>query len=202
MEPRALVNANGNLSTARSNTGRRSVSAEFMTSQMRDELVNTPARSYQPPVTAHDARRESLGADSLFGDSDISSTYNSPTTTMNVHHVATPTALVGWDPATSKTPAKSNDAQELGMDTPYLMKQGGMVMEHMMGRDGGVMSAPPKQIGKGLFDNGNDDGEYGGGPAEGQGKKDQAAKLKLKLQEARRRTLGFKPVIGSPLGKF
>jgi hypothetical protein len=181
MQPQALVNDNGNISTARSNTGRRSVSAEFMTNQMRDELVNTPARVYQPPIT-------DVHNDSLFGDSDISSTYNSPTTTMNVHHVATPTELIGWDPATSKTPAKA--AGDDGMDTPYLMKQGGMVMNDVMGRDGGVMSAPPKQIGKGLFD--RDSGKDAG----------EDKKMKLKLQEARRRTLGFKPVIGSPLGKF
>ncbi|KPI39696.1 uncharacterized protein AB675_3522 [Cyphellophora attinorum] len=180
MQPQALVNDNGNISTARSNTGRRSVSAEFMTNQMRDELVNTPARIYQPPST-------DMHNDSLFGDSDISSTYNSPTTTMNVHHVATPTELIGWDPATSKTPAKA--AGDDGMDTPYLMKQGGMVMNDMA-RDGGVMSAPPKQIGKGLFD--RDSGKDAG----------EDKKMKLKLQEARRRTLGFKPVIGSPLGKF
>lgn len=186
MQPAALVNTNGNISTARStnSTGRRSVSAEFMTNQMRDELVNTPARTYQPPATES---RESIGGDSLFGDSDISSTYNSPTTTMNVHHVATPTALVGWDPATSKTPAKAA-GDDMGMDTPYLMKQGGMIMDQV----GGVMSAPPKQIGKGLFD--RDDGPEEGDRGD--------AKMKLKLQEARRRTLGFKPMVGSPLGKF
>lgn len=176
---------------------------------MRDELINTPVRTYQPPPTA--AVRESLGAagnESLWGDSDISSTYNSPTTTMNVHHVSTPTELVGWDPATSKTPARLGDDAGM-MDTPYLMRQGGMVMEHMLGRDGGVMSAPPKVIGKGLFESGDADdqdgenGVSGDGEKEngGMGKKEQM-KMKIKLQEARRRTLGFKPAVGSPLGKF
>ena len=165
---------------------------------MRDDLINTPVRTYQPAPSA--AARESLGGDSFFGDSDISSTYNSPTTTMNIHHVATPTALVGWDPATSKTPAKA-DGADVGMDTPYLMKQGGMVMEPMLGRDGGVMSAPPKQIGRGLFDDGDDIGDIGVGKENTVADKGQQ-KMKLKLQEARRRTLGFKPVVGSPLGKF
>lgn len=179
MEPRALVNANGSISAARQ--GRRTTSAEYMTSEMRDELINTPVRTYEPPTTRH-----SLGDDSLFGSSEISSTYNSPTTTMNVHHVATPTELVNWDPATSKTPAKSAGQTEL--DTPYLMKQGGVVMEHA--RENGPMSAPPKQIGEGLFGKENSNGD-------GQGEK-----MRLKLQEARRRTMGFKPVVGSPLGKF
>jgi hypothetical protein len=178
MEPKALMNANGNI-----RAGRRSTSAELLTTEMREELINTPVRTYQPPATAP---RESLGLESVLAESDISSTYNSPTTTMNVRYVETPTALVGWDPATSKTPAKAGNPE---MDTPYLMKQGGMMMDHA--RDSGAMSAPPKQINKGLFD--NDGGEDGDKKGE---------KLKLKLNEARRRTMGFKPVIGSPLGKF
>jgi hypothetical protein len=176
MEPKALMNANGNI-----RAGRRSTSAEHMTTEMREELINTPVRTYQPPASA---ARESIGLDSLIADSDISSTYNSPTTTMNVRRVETPTALLGWDPATSKTPARAGNPE---MDTPYLMKQGGMVMDQA--RDNGAMSAPPKQINQGMFDQEND-GE------------DKGKKMKLKLQEARRRTMGFKPVIGSPLGKF
>lgn len=177
MEPKALINANGSISAARA--GRRSTSAEFMTSEMRDDLINTPVRTYQ---LAANPARDSPGLDSLVGDSDISSTYNSPTTTMNVRHVATPTELVNWDPATSKTPAKVGGQGE--MDTPYLMKQGGMMLEHA--KDTGAMSAPPKQINQGLFDKEN--GERGD-------------KMKLKLQQARRRTMGWKPAVGSPLGK-
>lgn len=172
------MNANGNIQA-----GRRSTSAEYLTTEMREELINTPVRTYQPPVAAP---RESMGLDSLIADSDISSTYNSPTTTMNIRHVETPTALVGWDPATSKTPGKAGNAE---MDTPYLMKQGGMIMDHA--RDNGAMSAPPKQINKGMFDK---ESEEAGD--------DRKEKMKLKLQAARRRTMGFKPVVGSPLGKF
>lgn len=179
MEPKALMNANGNI-----RAGRRSTSAELLTTEMREELINTPVRTYQPPATAP---RESLGMDSLAADSDISSTYNSPTTTMNIRHVETPTALVGWDPATSKTPARAGGNAE--MDTPYLMKQGGMVLDHA--RDNGAMSAPPKQINKGMFDKEDDEDD-----------ENRGEKLKLKLREARRRTMGFKPVVGSPLGKF
>jgi hypothetical protein len=186
MEPKALINANGSI-----RTGRRVTSAEFMTSEMRDELVNTPVRTYQPPVPA---ARNSPSLESLLGESDISSTYNSPTTTMNIRHVATPTELVNWDPATSKTPARAGGvAAEL--DTPHLMKQGGIVLEHA--RENGAMSAPPKQINRGLFDKEN----------EGVGKKESnktaaAEKSKFKLGDARRRTMGWKPAVGSPLGKF
>lgn len=180
MEPKALMNANGSI-----RTGRRSTSAEYMTTQMREELVNTPVRTYQPPTAAP---HESVDLDSLLAESDISSTYNSPTTTMNIRHVDTPTALVGWDPATSKTPAKASANAE--MDTPYLMKQGGMVLDHA--RDNGAMSAPPKQINKGMFET----------DKENDAESERGEKLKLRLQEARRRTMGFRPVIGSPLGKF
>jgi hypothetical protein len=185
MEPKALINANGSI-----RAGRRVTSAEFMTSEMRDELVNTPVRTYQPSVTQ---AGKSPSLESILGESDISSTYNSPTTTMNVRHVATPTELVGWDPATSKTPARAGG--EVGMDTPYLMRQGGIVLEQV--RDGGVMSAPPKQTNRGLFDKENVK-EGVKGEANGNG----TEKPKFKLGDARRRTMGWKPAVGSPLGKF
>ena len=175
MEPRALVNKNGSLSKARA--GRRVTSAEFMTEKMRDELVNTPVRTYEVPEAI--APRESTG--SLFEENtEISSTYNSPTTTMNVRKVgvSTPTELVGWDPATAMTPAPKGVAM---METPYLMKAGETAM--------GLKSAPPKQSNKGLFD-------------ENEAKKKGEEKMKVKLDNARRRTMGWKPRVGSPLGKF
>jgi len=61
--------------------------------------------------------------------------------------------------------------------TPYLMAKGSKLMQ---------MSAPSKPNGKGLFD--NEEHEL----------KD---KMKLKLDQARRRTMAFKPVVGSPLKK-
>ncbi len=175
MEPRALINANGSLSAM---SGRRSTSAEF-TDQMREDLINTPVRGV--------IERESGNRDSLASaeDTEISSTYNSPTTTMNVRNpgVSTPTELLSWDPATAMTPAPTT-VERQQMDTPYLMKQGTRAMN-----DGVLKSAPPKQVNKGLFDT-----------TEDRGKKDD--KLKLKLQEARRKTMGWRPSVGSPLGKF
>ncbi len=175
MEPRALINENGSLSKAR--TGRRVTSAEFMTDKMREELVNTPVRTYEVPEAV--VARGSVS--SLFEENtEISSTYNSPTTTMNVRNVgvSTPTELVNWDPATAMTPAP----KAVGiMETPYLMKQGDQAM--------GLKSAPPKQSNRGIFVDENDSKKNGG------------EKMKVKLDNARRRTMGWKPKIGSPLGK-
>ena len=166
MEPRALVNAIGHPST----------SAVF-TEQMREDLINTPVRSFV-------ARESEKGRDSLAsaGDTEISSTYNSPTTTMNLRNpgVSTPTELVGWDPATSQTPGMTEEDKEaMGeLETPYLMKQGRRVMN-----EGVMMSCPPKQSNRGLFER-VDKGDR---------------KMKVKLQEARRRTIRWKPKVSSPL---
>ena len=180
MEPRALVNANGNLSASRA--GRRVTSAEFMTEKMREELVNTPVRTYEAPQASV---RESMGF--LDDNTDISSTYNSPTTTMNVRNagVSTPTELVNWDPSTAMTPAATGIAM---METPFLMKQGDRAMQ-----ENGLKSCPPKQTNRGIFD-GDDDTEN-----QQTAKKE---KMKVKLDNARRRTMGWKPKVGSPLGKF
>ena len=161
MEPRTIINQNGSLSASRA--GRRVTSAEFMTDKMRQELVNTPLRTYAAEPAGRD--------DSFEENTEISSTYNSPTTTMNVRNpgVATPTELVNWDPATAMTP----------------VKQGGELLK----------SCPPKQIGRGIFD-----------PEEGAVNEDvklgKQEKMKLKVGDARRRTMGWAPKVGSPLGKF
>ena len=178
MEPRALVNEKGSLSTTR---GRRVTSAEFMTEKMREELVNTPVRTYAAPEAA---ARDSFG--SFEENTEISSTYNSPTTTMNVRNVgvSTPTELVNWDPATAVTPAPAGSGM---METPFLMKQGDRAM-----KENGLKSCPPKQINRGIFD--DEDTEK-----QAMGKEE---KMKLKLDNARRRTMGWKPKVGSPLGKF
>ena len=200
-----LIQQNGNI--LRANNGRRSVSGAEQTEQMKQELVNTPARGRESLVSG--------GILSQFGESDISSTYDSPTTTMNVNMgeefdqdnevmqrfmaptpgrptqhadvddeveengMATPTALIGWDPATSQTPI-----------TPKLVKKG----EEL------VRSAPAKQTTNVL--GGKEDGDVFVDAEKGDGGK----KLKVKMAEARRKTLGadlgkWKPRVGSPLAK-
>ncbi|RMZ90187.1 hypothetical protein DV736_g2603, partial [Chaetothyriales sp. CBS 134916] len=100
MEPSRLSNVNGTISAK---AGRRTSSAEFLTNAMREDLINTPVSNFLSNAAADDYS----GGD----ETEISSTYNSPTTTMNVRNPAvvaagfeTPPELKNWDPATSATP--------------------------------------------------------------------------------------------------
>ncbi|RMD44358.1 hypothetical protein DV735_g785, partial [Chaetothyriales sp. CBS 134920] len=130
MEPSRLSNVNGTVSAK---TGRRTSSAELLTDAMRQDLIKTPVAtvSYNPAVAC-------LGDD----DTEISSTYNSPTTTMNVRNATsagfeTPPELKNWDPATSATPmAPKTPAQ------PNFRRGESVAM--------GMKSAPPKQLGEKL----------------------------------------------------
>jgi hypothetical protein len=196
MEPSALINANGSLTRS---TGRRTTSAEYMTDAMREDLINTPVRTYAAPSNEEEETakaRQSLG--SLFDahndeSTELSSTYNSPTTTMNVRNpgVSTPTELIGWDPATSATPAPTPGPSHLaGQKTPLVSKSQTQIHAK------GMMSAPPKQLNQSLFAVEAESGKDKDNRAEGDGK------LKGKLENARRKTMGWKPRIGSPLGKF
>jgi len=187
MEPRALINENGNITRARP-----SVSSE-MTEAMKADLISTSVRG-----------RDSLaGTAGDWDDTEISSTYNSPNTTMNIgllqaktnenvrewiddaagveeknddedDGLSTPTALLNYDPATAATPM-----------TPRVMGLGGKLVQ---------MTAPPKQSNKGLFEDEEDEEKE-------KAQKVRDVKLKKELLEARRRTLGHKPRVGSPLAK-
>ncbi|EXJ81445.1 hypothetical protein A1O3_07737 [Capronia epimyces CBS 606.96] len=106
---------------------------------------------------------------------------------------------VDYDPRTAATPL-----------TPYLLAKG-------KGKEAVQMSAPPKQVNKGIFDHdgdGDDDDEDGAGS--GRGRKFQVKMSKKNSNKGpavngRRKTLGanlnlglgsrFKPVVGSPLRK-
>lgn len=102
MEPRALINANGSLSTARG----RSVSAE-MTKEMKDELINTPVRRPLSPLEK--------SADVLSVKDD--ETEGSPESGIEAL-ATTPTGFVNYDPSTSMSPK-----------TPYLMKEGAKLIQ-------------------------------------------------------------------------
>ena len=134
-----------------------------MTDAMREDLINTPVRTFLP----------NDGDD----ETEISSTYNSPTTTMNVKHAgiySTPTELKNWDPATSATPAPATpappNARRIAAD--------------------GLKSAPPKQLNKGLFEK------------NGSSKENGDEKMQLKMKDTRRQTMAWVPKVRSPLGKF
>ncbi|EXJ76063.1 uncharacterized protein A1O5_00571 [Cladophialophora psammophila CBS 110553] len=222
MEPRMLVNDNGFLSASKEHQ-RRSLSAESagLTGEMKMELVNTPVRGMEVVGSV-----EHTGNGVEVGDeSEISSTYNSPTAatvwgggdTANVGllmvqqdaetpasavfkkvttDLSTPKSVslkVDYDPRTAATPL-----------TPYRVAKRRELVQ---------MSAPPKQINKGIFDRDDDDDDSAAGE---KGRANGGKKFQVKMygrsdrgsSDARRKTLGvgvagpgFKPRIGSPLRK-
>jgi hypothetical protein len=215
MEPKALLNIDGNPSKT-SNTGRRSVSAEVM-KQMRDELVNTPLRGRvcdrpsESPEQHQDAEARAQAEHTGSVDSGLST----PTSILAASGVispqsggaplpATPTGFVNYDPSTSHTNTgpDADGAACYSPTTPYYLSQGAKLVQ---------MTCPPKQSQKGLFgpDAGTEDG-LSGGDANGAGVgfpvsgrlgdvKDEA--VRKRLAEARRRTMGWKPRVASPLGR-
>jgi len=213
MEPRALMNANGYLGLAKST---RSVSGE-MTSQMREELVNTPVRSATAAVLVQQkniGERESL--DDHKASESIDSTFSTPVGVQSVFNMsiistataaqtdddnggddeesyppmATPTGFVNYDPATSMSPT-----------TPYLMSRGSRLLQ---------MSCPPKQSGKGLFDveekensiEAASGGASAGLPVSGKVEDEKDEGMRRRLEAARRKTMGWRPLVGSPLGRM
>ncbi|RMZ80637.1 hypothetical protein DV738_g2616, partial [Chaetothyriales sp. CBS 135597] len=130
MEPSRLSNVNGTVSAK---GGRRTSSAEFLTDAMRQDLIKTPVSNFSLSAAADD------------GESEISSTYNSPTTTMNVRNASagfeTPPELKNWDPATSATPM-----------APKTPAQPNFRRDNEGPGAAGLKSAPPKQLGEKLFD--------------------------------------------------
>ncbi|EXJ65170.1 hypothetical protein A1O7_01510 [Cladophialophora yegresii CBS 114405] len=229
MEPRMLVNENGLLSASKERRSRSvSVGVEMhcLREDLKQELINTPVRGREILNGCAD------GVEDDAEETEISSTYNSPTAatvggggdTANVGllmaaqqdanavrtpgsvisrrrakvEVATPqsTSLaVDYDPRTAATPL-----------TPYLVAKG---------RDLIQMSAPPKQVNKGLFDQDEEDNSLLSGQTENDTREDGAKKFQVKgkgkgtgkkVFDGRRRTLGvpglgFRPVVGSPLRK-
>jgi hypothetical protein len=102
MEPRALLNANGSLSTARG----RSISAE-MTKEMRDELINTPVRR---PLSRLENSTDVPNVEDTESE-------GSPESDIEAL-AATPTGFVNYDPSTSMSPK-----------TPYLLKEGAKLIQ-------------------------------------------------------------------------
>lgn len=86
MEPRMLINANGFLSAKRD--GRRSISAEYagLTNAMKMDLINTPVRGRDEPMSPADYNNSdadldesSVGVTQIGDDTEILSNYDSPT---------------------------------------------------------------------------------------------------------------------------
>ena len=182
MEPRALINMNGSLSAAK---GKRSISAE-MTKEMRDELVATPVRGEPTPTTT--AEDEELDEESTISSS-LDSGFSTPTgvhkatafgasTTSNpAIGLITPTGHVNFEPSNEMSPT-----------TPYYLSQGAKLVQQ---------TCPPKQTQKGLFES-----EGGTGfPVTGRIEDQPDESMRIRLEAARRKTMNWRPRVGSPLGR-
>lgn len=177
MEPRALMNENGSLSAARGKGGqRRSVSAETFTEKMREELVNTPVRGLVLEKASEQGQNDKGISQRDDGADENQDDDNDDTTEIHLP-AQTPTGYVKYDPTTDMSPA-----------TPYLLNQANRLAQ---------MSCPPKQTGQGLFDDNNHNGpmQRDPGDVEDEG-------MRRRLEAVRRKTMaGWKPKIGSPLGR-
>lgn len=230
MEPRALLNMNGNLSKAAA-FSRRSFSAE-MTQKLKDELVNTPVHGR---ASGQEAESGSLSLEDEGAvaepeaepepehehTSSVESGFSTPTgvfaistTAANLPPPATPTGFVNYDPSASQTPggvaADGADGAYGSPTTPYYLTQGAKLIQ---------MTCPPKQTGKGLFEKEEEDGAGGGEDGVGGRARNGRGKgktgfpvsgrlgdvtdevVRKRLADARRRTMGWRPTVGSPLGR-
>ena len=205
MEPRALLNMNGNLSKA-TGLGRRNFSAE-MTQKFKAELVSTPVRDRtfdQGFEAAGQTQEHSIKAE-IESAGSIDSDFSTPTGVFAIGTAsatlapATPTGFVNYDPSTSQTPGGGPADGADSSTTPCHPSQGAKLVQ---------MTCPPKQTGRGLFEEekGEHDGigfgvGVSGFPISGRlgDVKDEA--VRKRLAEARRRTTGWRPRVGSPLGR-
>ncbi|KAL9111462.1 MAG: hypothetical protein Q9227_004140 [Pyrenula ochraceoflavens] len=208
MEPRALVNQNGRLFEDAGSRGmaaerrksfvagagaRRSVSVDlsplrkvYLSPMLADGGAENQAPASDPVEPLTRDVEESFAFTGQDNDDE-----EEEDTELVLSTTATPTGFVAYDPVAAGVATPM---------TPYLMAKGRGLVQ---------MSAPPKQVGKGLFeveDEERDDSEIGGRKENGVEK----GKLRLKMEGARRRqTLGigagggmdFRPVVGSPLGR-
>lgn len=188
--------------------------------------VNTPVRAKEVLAQAH-ARGVAAAIGGIDDESEISSTFNSPTAAtvggggdtanvgllMNQHQVAqTPGSTYHRRHANMQNPSTPQSVSNLAVDydprtaatplTPYLVAEG---------RDLIQMSAPPKQVNKGIFEKDDEDDSLLIA-AEKEKVTDGGKKFQIKngkkVPDGRRKTLGvpglgfgYKPVVGSPLRK-
>lgn len=225
MEPRALLNLNGTLSQA-VGSGKRTFSAE-MTKKLNEELINTPVCNHTSDPTSNSAGDSDITDDQAETEhtgSFVKSDFSTPTgvfaistTTTTASAISppatTPTGFVNYDPSSTldRTPTAGAEGPRDGADysptTPYYLSEGAKLVQ---------MTCPPKQTGKGLFERDDEDDEDAGGRDLGNGVVGEGAiafplsgriadvrdeAVRKRLVEARRRTMGWRPTIGSPLGR-
>ena len=177
MQPRNLQGDNGNV---KATTGKRSVSSE-MTEAMKQELVNTPVRSYQAPTPSSFVQR----AENVKGDEESDEEDEHVAIEHDPPIESTPTGSVSYDRVLARTPAPLGEASKLVQ-----------------------MTCPPKQINQGLFDDikvrEDVDKENTMLPSKKRKRTDvddeRDESRKRKVEAVRRKTLGWKPAVASPLG--
>ncbi|KAK2795852.1 hypothetical protein FQN52_003702 [Onygenales sp. PD_12] len=178
MEPRALSNMNGSIikldSSTSSSSGRRS-GADRETFQELMRLSPTPSSSRRDSMEWERASPTPQPQEKQHFA--IQSTPTNPSRisdfqqTSHAQSPATPDFNYTFD---------FDDASAPSPITPYYPSQGSKLIQQ---------TCPPKQSRQGLF---SDSGRAGGEMSEG---------LKIRLEAARRKSLVWKPKIGSPLGR-
>lgn len=182
MQPRALSNVNGTLvhtplSSGSGSAGRRRSGADW--GAMENFRRHSPSVLTTPDGPSNDVPAENARA----GPSDLSNDDdgNARNETLSSILPQTPGGC-----SSTTTYAFNFDATGMSPATPFYLSQRSQLVQQ---------TCPPKQTLQGLFSpapeerKGDDNGEFGGG------------QLRFKLEAARRRTLVFKPKIGSPLAQ-
>ncbi|OAX78246.1 hypothetical protein ACJ72_07449 [Emergomyces africanus] len=184
MEPRALSNMNGSIikldSSTSSNGGRCSVT-DRETFQELMRLTPTPPLSRRESTEWERGPTASQPEEQLQQHFAIQSTPTHPN----------PSRPTGFSPrSAAEPPPTTPDFNYFAFDfdgasapspiTPYYPSQGTQLTQQ---------TCPPKQLRQGLFDDiGRGDGQISEG-------------LRVRLEAARRRSLVWKPKVGSPLGR-
>jgi len=174
MEPRALVNMNGSLTDADAPRSRKS-SAEH-------RAVISPSAS--PATQTSTPQRERIP----LGEKDVSTIDTPLTTTATVRELANSSPSSSSEdeeasplPANVSTPTGFVPVDPSGTSptTPYYLSQGAKLVQQ---------TCPPKQTQRGLF------------PLTGRIEDQPDEGVRARLEAARRKSLVWKPRIGSPLG--
>ena len=174
MEPRALSNVNGTLVKLDSSTpsaSSRRAAAEWGTMEEFIRLSPTPPSSPRESTSSTDQQSTKDQADTLAA-------------------TPKPSRSVGRSSQVPETPAAANydfdddnssiDTLSQSPTTPYYLSKGAKLVQQ---------TCPPKQLRQGLF------------PVSGRIEDQPDHALRIRLEAARRKSLVWKPKVGSPLGR-
>ncbi|KAM5451872.1 hypothetical protein MaudCBS49596_003700 [Microsporum audouinii] len=175
MEPRALSNQHGILAKPNSSTSSSNSRRSGADMETLQEL-----RRLSPIPRLHPSRRDSIDPTAFehggFDDSENIDTPRRPQTPSNFLEAEEPQTPGGeysysFDFDGTAPPSPT---------TPYYLSEGAKLIQQ---------TCPPKQLRQGLF------------PISGNIDDEKSEKLRIRLEAARRKSLVWKPRVGSPLGK-